>query len=165
MASPGLLTNAQRATCPQSPQFCGFTSHTINSLFTSAWVLYDVKISYPVTLGPGHGLKISCRRRPWPTHWLTSSIKATNTPEVATGWNLCLGLSTLIGLWLQYNYSCHPQPVGKLRWELWGRGGQSSSENKRLSPGTQISPWYYCQREAEARSMEVKAVMCFPKLV
>ena len=36
---------------------------------TSTWVLGDVQIFYPVTLGPYHALITSFRERKWPTHW------------------------------------------------------------------------------------------------
>ena len=36
---------------------------------TSTWVLGDVQIFYPVTLGPYHAFTPSFRERKWPTHW------------------------------------------------------------------------------------------------
>jgi hypothetical protein len=44
------------------------------------------------------------------------SIPPTETPntqEVAIGSHLCLGVSTLTGLWLQYRNACHSQMVIK----------------------------------------------------
>jgi hypothetical protein len=84
------------------------------------------------------------------------SIPPTETPnnqEVVIGSHLCLAVSTLTGLWLQYRNTCHSHLViKKVRWELTWTDCQSLSENMSLWPGAQLSPSYYSQIATEAKA-------------